>query len=240
MVVLARPLPWGSPRPHGRAAPERVSLGRRVFAPCHAEIPPWPFFQGCVFDHCHMPDTDVLCSGLELYAALCASLGVCIDWRGRTNHTCRECFSPARRAPPVGQGPSACGQGTGTLGNQWVGLGGHGGLLGGGGLSPGQSACVSWREKSRHPGQRAWVQGAGWQARAPTCQLLQGTEQAPGSKSSLADPAWALLWCSPAPAPAQVCSVLRAAFPCPADTVYQPCGPSNPPYCYMSNSANAL
>uniref|UniRef100_A0A287ANG4 Mucin 5AC, oligomeric mucus/gel-forming n=1 Tax=Sus scrofa TaxID=9823 RepID=A0A287ANG4_PIG len=59
-----------------------------VFAPCHAEIPPWPFFQGCVFDHCHMPDTDVLCSGLELYAALCASLGVCIDWRGRTNHTC--------------------------------------------------------------------------------------------------------------------------------------------------------
>uniref|UniRef100_A0A4X1UGK3 Mucin-5AC n=1 Tax=Sus scrofa TaxID=9823 RepID=A0A4X1UGK3_PIG len=60
----------------------------QVFAPCHAEIPPWPFFQGCVFDHCHMPDTDVLCSGLELYAALCASLGVCIDWRGRTNHTC--------------------------------------------------------------------------------------------------------------------------------------------------------
>uniref|UniRef100_A0A8D1A1U5 Mucin 5AC, oligomeric mucus/gel-forming n=1 Tax=Sus scrofa TaxID=9823 RepID=A0A8D1A1U5_PIG len=89
-----------------------------VFAPCHAEIPPWPFFQGCVFDHCHMPDTDVLCSGLELYAALCASLGVCIDWRGRTNHTC--------------------------------------------------------------------------------------------------------------------------PFPCPADTVYQPCGPSNPPYCYMNNSANAL
>ncbi|XP_036272512.1 mucin-5AC [Pipistrellus kuhlii] len=59
-----------------------------VFQPCHAVIPPRPYYLGCGFDHCHMTHADVVCSGLELYASLCATHGVCIDWRGRTNHTC--------------------------------------------------------------------------------------------------------------------------------------------------------
>uniref|UniRef100_A0A8C0CUI0 Mucin 5AC, oligomeric mucus/gel-forming n=1 Tax=Balaenoptera musculus TaxID=9771 RepID=A0A8C0CUI0_BALMU len=59
-----------------------------VFKPCHSVIPPWPYYQGCTFDQCHMPRGDVVCSSLELYATLCASLSVCIDWRGLTNHTC--------------------------------------------------------------------------------------------------------------------------------------------------------
>ncbi|XP_053418481.1 mucin-5AC [Nycticebus coucang] len=59
-----------------------------VFQLCHTMIPPWPFYEGCIFDQCHMPGTEVVCSGLELYASLCASYGVCIDWRGWTNHTC--------------------------------------------------------------------------------------------------------------------------------------------------------
>ncbi|KAM8812746.1 mucin-5AC [Rhynchonycteris naso] len=59
-----------------------------VFKLCHAVIPPRPYFEGCVFDQCHMTNADVVCSGLELYASLCASHGVCIDWRGQTNHTC--------------------------------------------------------------------------------------------------------------------------------------------------------
>ncbi|XP_066217584.1 mucin-5AC [Saccopteryx leptura] len=59
-----------------------------VFKLCHAVIPPRPYFQGCVFDQCHMTNEDVVCSGLELYASLCASHGVCVDWRGQTNHTC--------------------------------------------------------------------------------------------------------------------------------------------------------
>lgn len=70
---------------------DRVPLCRSVFMPCHAVIPPRAYYEGCTFDHCHMTDADVVCSGLELYASLCASHGVCIDWRGRTNHTCREC-----------------------------------------------------------------------------------------------------------------------------------------------------
>nr|XP_058925252.1 mucin-5AC [Kogia breviceps] len=60
----------------------------KVFKPCHSVIPPWPYYHGCNFDQCHMPRADVVCSSLELYAALCASLSVCIDWRGLTNHTC--------------------------------------------------------------------------------------------------------------------------------------------------------
>ncbi|KAM5248548.1 mucin-5AC [Ctenodactylus gundi] len=65
-----------------------------VFEVCHSVIPPLPFFEGCVFDHCHKTDQEVVCSGLELYASLCASQGVCIDWRGRTNNMC-PFFCPA-------------------------------------------------------------------------------------------------------------------------------------------------
>uniref|UniRef100_A0A452R575 Mucin 5AC, oligomeric mucus/gel-forming n=1 Tax=Ursus americanus TaxID=9643 RepID=A0A452R575_URSAM len=60
----------------------------KVFERCHAVIPPLTFYQGCVFDQCRVNSSDVVCSGLELYAALCASHGVCIDWRKHTNHTC--------------------------------------------------------------------------------------------------------------------------------------------------------
>lgn len=47
-----------------------------------------------------MPGVDVVCSALELYAARCASLGVCVDWRAQTNYTCRACPPPP---PPSGQ-----------------------------------------------------------------------------------------------------------------------------------------
>uniref|UniRef100_A0ABI7W6N4 Mucin 5AC, oligomeric mucus/gel-forming n=1 Tax=Felis catus TaxID=9685 RepID=A0ABI7W6N4_FELCA len=59
-----------------------------VFELCHPLIPPLAFYQGCTFDHCHLNDSNVLCSSLELYASLCASRGICIDWRHHTNHTC--------------------------------------------------------------------------------------------------------------------------------------------------------
>ncbi|ELV12597.1 Mucin-5AC [Tupaia chinensis] len=59
-----------------------------VFELCHAVIPPWQFYEGCVFDQCHVADAGLACSSLQLYASLCAWYGVCIDWRGRTNDTC--------------------------------------------------------------------------------------------------------------------------------------------------------
>lgn len=84
--------PWRCPR--------SPCLCRRPFELCHALIPPWPYYQGCAFDQCHMPGVDVVCSALELYAARCASLGVCVDWRSQTNYTCRACPTPP---PPSGQ-----------------------------------------------------------------------------------------------------------------------------------------
>ncbi|XP_027766519.1 mucin-5AC-like, partial [Empidonax traillii] len=59
-----------------------------IFAECHTVIPPEPFFKGCVFDGCRIDDESMQCSSLEIYATECASRGVCIDWRGKTNNTC--------------------------------------------------------------------------------------------------------------------------------------------------------
>uniref|UniRef100_A0A0G2K1Y4 Mucin 5AC, oligomeric mucus/gel-forming n=2 Tax=Rattus norvegicus TaxID=10116 RepID=A0A0G2K1Y4_RAT len=59
-----------------------------VFKLCHDIIPPLQFYEGCLFDYCHMLDLEVVCSGLELYASLCAAQGVCIPWRSHTNNTC--------------------------------------------------------------------------------------------------------------------------------------------------------
>nr|CAI9704873.1 unnamed protein product [Rangifer tarandus platyrhynchus] len=81
----------------------------KPFKLCHALIPPWPYYQGCTFDQCHMPGRDVMCSALELYAALCASLGVCVDWRGQTNYTCPfTCLAGMEYRPCGPPTPSYC------------------------------------------------------------------------------------------------------------------------------------
>ncbi|CAD7669877.1 unnamed protein product [Nyctereutes procyonoides] len=80
---------WPTPSPSScPPAPVCQLILSKVFGPCHAVIPPLAFYEGCVFDHCHKTDSNVMCSALELYASLCASHGVCIDWRSHTNHTC--------------------------------------------------------------------------------------------------------------------------------------------------------
>ncbi|XP_035885931.1 mucin-5AC [Phyllostomus discolor] len=85
-----------------------------VFEPCHAVIPPRPYYEGCEFDWCHVAKQDVACSGLELYASLCAAQGVCIDWRGRTNHTCPFTCPADKEYRPCGpSNPSYCYGGNG-------------------------------------------------------------------------------------------------------------------------------
>ncbi|CAK7308311.1 MUC5AC [Vulpes lagopus] len=80
---------WPMPSPSScPPAPVCRLILSKLFGPCHAVIPPLAFYEGCVFDHCHKTDSNVMCSALELYASLCASRGVCIDWRSHTNHTC--------------------------------------------------------------------------------------------------------------------------------------------------------
>ncbi|XP_061468750.1 mucin-5AC [Rhineura floridana] len=73
-----------------------------VFADCHEVIPPEPFYKGCVFDACHIINTTMQCSGLEIYASLCASKGICIDWRAKTKGACPY-------SCPEGQLYDACG-----------------------------------------------------------------------------------------------------------------------------------
>lgn len=156
----------GACRPRGkaRAAPRPGVPGCRVFEQCHRLIPPLPFYQGCAFDHCHLSDPSVLCSGLELYASLCASRGVCIDWRNHTNHTCRECppasGHPVHRAAPA----SVWSRGRRPAAGLPGGEGEEGAEQGGGGgrLTAGQTALCSWKEgrstrmRDSGPGAQGW------------------------------------------------------------------------------------
>ncbi|XP_077177562.1 mucin-5AC [Paroedura picta] len=59
-----------------------------IFSKCHDVIPSQPFYQGCNFDACYMSNTTMQCSSLEIYASLCASKGICIDWRSKTHGAC--------------------------------------------------------------------------------------------------------------------------------------------------------
>ncbi|XP_010130010.1 PREDICTED: mucin-5AC-like, partial [Buceros rhinoceros silvestris] len=76
------------PKPHCETPPLCKLIWSEVFAPCHAVIPPEPFFKGCVFDGCRIAEESMQCSSLEIYATECAARGVCIDWRAATNNVC--------------------------------------------------------------------------------------------------------------------------------------------------------
>ncbi|XP_066408627.1 mucin-2 [Molothrus aeneus] len=73
-----------------------------VFKPCHAFVQPEKYYAACVFDSCVLPNLDLECSSLQIYAATCADQGACIDWRKHTNGVCpHEC--------PSGKEYRACG-----------------------------------------------------------------------------------------------------------------------------------
>ncbi|NXN67514.1 MUC2L protein, partial [Himantopus himantopus] len=59
-----------------------------VFEPCHEFVRPEKYYAACVFDSCVVPDLDLECSSLQIYAATCADQSVCIDWRSHTNGVC--------------------------------------------------------------------------------------------------------------------------------------------------------
>ncbi|XP_027530012.1 mucin-2 [Neopelma chrysocephalum] len=59
-----------------------------VFKPCHEFVRPEKYYTACVFDSCVLPNLDLECSSLQIYAATCADQGVCIDWRSHTNGVC--------------------------------------------------------------------------------------------------------------------------------------------------------
>ncbi|XP_072194944.1 mucin-2 [Excalfactoria chinensis] len=59
-----------------------------VFEKCHEVVKPDKYYAACVFDSCALPDFDLECSSLQIYAAVCADQNVCIDWRRHTNGVC--------------------------------------------------------------------------------------------------------------------------------------------------------
>lgn len=85
----------GCPPPRPLTAPSR-----RLFAECHALIPPAPFVSSCVSDGCQADSPGAPCRSLEAYAALCRARGACSNWRNATSGLCGESGRPwALRRP---------------------------------------------------------------------------------------------------------------------------------------------
>uniref|UniRef100_A0A3P9KZD7 Zonadhesin, like n=1 Tax=Oryzias latipes TaxID=8090 RepID=A0A3P9KZD7_ORYLA len=62
-----------------------------IFKPCHAVVPPEPYFENCVYDMCATGgQTVALCQALESYADICAAAGVNIPWRNSTFCVCNK------------------------------------------------------------------------------------------------------------------------------------------------------
>nr|XP_055128349.1 mucin-5B [Symphalangus syndactylus] len=80
----------------------------QVFAECHDLVPPGPFFNACISDHCG-GRPEVPCQSLEAYAALCRTRGVCSDWRGATGGLCDLTCPPTKVYKPCGHiQPATC------------------------------------------------------------------------------------------------------------------------------------
>ncbi|XP_031715388.1 mucin-2 isoform X3 [Anarrhichthys ocellatus] len=60
-------------------------LKSSLFEACHPFVSPDNFYQGCVFDSCHVSNPAVECTSLQTYAAACAQAGVCLHWRNHTS-----------------------------------------------------------------------------------------------------------------------------------------------------------
>ncbi|KAL8168523.1 UNVERIFIED_CONTAM: hypothetical protein K2H54_000676 [Gekko kuhli] len=63
-------------------------LQSSVFKKCHEAVDPRNYYEACLFDSCRIPDRNIECATLQIYAATCADQGVCIDWRKFTNGSC--------------------------------------------------------------------------------------------------------------------------------------------------------
>ncbi|XP_068459808.1 mucin-2-like [Clinocottus analis] len=68
-------------------------LKSSLFAACHPFVSPENFYQGCVFDSCHVANPAVECTSLQTYAAACAQAGVCLHWRNHTSVCANDCPS---------------------------------------------------------------------------------------------------------------------------------------------------
>ncbi|KAM7164034.1 intestinal mucin-like protein [Macrochelys suwanniensis] len=59
-----------------------------VFEKCRKVVNYEDYYAACVFDSCAVPNSQMECASLQIYATVCADQGVCVDWRGHTRGTC--------------------------------------------------------------------------------------------------------------------------------------------------------
>ncbi|XP_053545247.1 mucin-2 [Bombina bombina] len=64
-----------------------------TFKKCHSTLSPEDYYQACVFDSCHVPDSNIECTSLQLYALLCADQGICVEWRNKASSCPLSCPS---------------------------------------------------------------------------------------------------------------------------------------------------
>uniref|UniRef100_A0A673CI73 Mucin 2, oligomeric mucus/gel-forming n=1 Tax=Sphaeramia orbicularis TaxID=375764 RepID=A0A673CI73_9TELE len=79
-------VPTSKPEPPPTQSPCRNDslcdmLHHSPFTACHPFVSPNNFYQGCVFDSCHLTNQAVECTSLQTYAAACAQAGICLHWR---------------------------------------------------------------------------------------------------------------------------------------------------------------
>ncbi|XP_076123315.1 uncharacterized protein muc2.1 [Alosa pseudoharengus] len=90
VVPTGTPIPLPTLRPcHEHYACDLIKSN--LFAECHPHISPDRFFDGCVFDSCHMSNLVVECTSLQIYADACAQIGVCVNWRNHTTLCASDC-----------------------------------------------------------------------------------------------------------------------------------------------------
>uniref|UniRef100_H2ZTW6 Mucin 2, oligomeric mucus/gel-forming n=1 Tax=Latimeria chalumnae TaxID=7897 RepID=H2ZTW6_LATCH len=73
-----------------------------IFAKCREKLSVDRYYDSCVFDGCHMPNTNIECGGIQSYAALCLAEGFCVDWRDKTNGKCNITCPPTKIYKPCG------------------------------------------------------------------------------------------------------------------------------------------
>ncbi|KAM7003500.1 LOW QUALITY PROTEIN: mucin-5B-like [Tautogolabrus adspersus] len=91
-------LPTNTPEPPPTLTPCKPDsmcglITSSLFAECHRFVSPDNFYQGCVFDSCHVSNPAVECTSLQTYAAACAQAGVCLHWRNHTTLCASDCPS---------------------------------------------------------------------------------------------------------------------------------------------------
>lgn len=105
--------PTNNPEPSPTLTPCRPDslcdlLVSSVFAECHPFVSPEKFFEGCVFDSCHVSNPAVECVSLQTYAAACAQAGVCLHWRNHTTVCASDCPSNKVYKPCGPAEPPTC------------------------------------------------------------------------------------------------------------------------------------